>query len=91
MSTKQLKMAARLKVPQQIPELETKLLLMVLADRADDDGNVAPYDDDGTMDAIINEVNAVRARLRSDPFVRSGFDNERVNRIVKAFRDAENA
>ena len=36
MSEKQLKKAARFKVGKQLPDLDTKLLLMVMADRADD-------------------------------------------------------
>lgn len=87
MSEKQLKMAARMKVPKQLPDLEAKIVLMVMADRADDTGTVIA--DDHAMDAVVHEVNAMAARLRGDPFVRSGVDNERVNRVVAALREAE--
>ena len=87
MSEKQLRKAARFKVPQQLPDLETKLLLMVMADRADDTGTLIA--DDDAMDAVTQEVNAVAARLGGDPFVRAGVDNARVTRVAVAFREAE--
>jgi hypothetical protein len=87
MSENQLRKAARLKVPQQMPDVETKILMMVMADRADDAGSLTA--DDDAMDQIVQEVNAVKARLEGDPFVRAGVDNQRVTRVVNAFRDAE--
>lgn len=87
MSDKQLRKAARLKVPQQLPDLETKILMMVMADRADDTGTLIA--DEDAMDAVVQEVNAVGARLDGDQFVRPGVDNARVSRVVAAFREAE--
>lgn len=87
MSEKQLKKAARFKVGKQLPDLDTKLLLMVMADRADDEGNLAA--DDDAMDEIAQEINAVTARLNGDQFVRAGVDNARVARVVAALREAD--
>lgn len=87
MSENQLRKAARLKVPQQLPDLETKILMMVMADRADDIGSLTA--DDDAMDQIVQEVNAVAARLGGDLFVRAGVDNQRITRIVNAFVEAE--
>jgi hypothetical protein len=76
-----------MKVGKQLPDLETKLLLMLMADRADDGGSLTA--DDDAMDDIMQEINAVRARLKGDQFVRAGVDNERVNRVIKALREAD--
>lgn len=86
MSEKQLKKAARLKVPQQLPDGEAKILMMVMADRADDTGTLVA--DDDAMDAVVHEVNAVLARIDGDQFVRPGVDNERINRVIAAFAEA---
>jgi len=89
MSIKKLKKAARLKIPRQMPDLETKLLMMLMADRADDSGRFITFDNNRLMSDMAQEVNAVRARLHGDEFVRVGLDNERVSRVVAAYREAE--
>lgn len=87
MSEKLLKKAARLKIPQQMPDMETKILMVLMADRADDKGRFSAFDD-ALMAELTHEMNAVVARLRGDQFVRAGVDNARVNRVVEALKDA---
>ncbi len=87
MSEKQLRLAARLKVPEQVPEFGDKLLMMLMADRADDDGYLPGGEE--VMDALVAEVNALHARLRGDELVRPDVDNARISRVVKALRGAE--
>lgn len=89
MSLKQLRKAARLKVPQQVPDIECKLLMMLMADRADRRGRFTAPDHDQLTAELTQETNAVRARLRGDEFLRIGVDNERVARVVEAYREAE--
>ena len=93
MSKKKLKQAARLKIPQQMPDLTTKLLVMLMADRADRRGKFSvPVDENDAFNAqLANEINAVMARLRGDHFVRVGVDNERVNRVVEALKESGDA
>lgn len=87
MSAKQLKKAARLKIPQQMPDVETKLMMMLMADRADDSGSFMTPDNDQLFDELAQEVNAIVARLRGDEFMRNGVDNERVSRVVAALKE----
>lgn len=78
-----------MKVPQQVPDFEAKLLLMLMADRADIDGrfDLPSYDD--LISEMTEECNAVQARLGGDEFLRGGVDNDRVARVVVAYREAE--
>jgi len=78
-----LKKAAKLKVPQQMPDLEMKLLVMCMADRADDNGHFSASDET-LMHELANEVNAIKARLKGDLFLRAGVDNNRVARVLRA-------
>lgn len=88
MSLKQLRKAARLKVPQQVPDFESKVLMMLMADRADRRGRFCA-DHDRLLDELAQEASAVQARLAGDEFLRAGVDNERIGRVVEAYRDAE--
>lgn len=88
MSLKQLRKAARLKVPQQVPDFESKILMMLMADRADRHGRLRA-DHDRLLDELAQEASAVQARLGGDEFLRAGVDNERIGRVVEAYRDAE--
>jgi len=89
MSMKQLQKAARLKVPQQLPDIDSKLMMMCMADRANDQGAFTVLDNDRLMGDLAQEVNAVRARLTGDQFMRLGVDNDRVARVVAAYKEAE--
>lgn len=89
MSEKSLRKAARLRIPQQMPDIESKLMMMLMADRSDDTGRFTGPDEDQLIDELASELDAVRARLRGDQFVRPGVDNGRVTRVVNALRDAE--
>lgn len=86
MSEKSLRQAAKLRIPQQMPDIEMKLLMMLMADRADDNGVFTAFDD-VLISELTQEVNAVMARLRGDQFVRVGVDNVRVNRVLAALQE----
>lgn len=88
MSIKHVKKAASLKIPQQLPDLETKILMMLMADRADENGVFHAFNDE-LIAQLTEEMNAVIWRLRGDQFVRSNVDNGRVSRIVEALKDAD--
>lgn len=85
MSETALKKAARLK---GMPDLESHIMMMLMADRADDRGHFAA-NQDGLITELTAELNAVLARLRGNQLVRLGVDNARVTRVVDALRDAE--
>lgn len=89
MSLKQLRKAARIKVPQQVPDFESKLLLMLMADRTDRRGRFISPCHERLVSELTQEANAVQARLAGDEFLRAGVDNDRVARVVAAYRDAE--
>jgi hypothetical protein len=89
MSLKQLRKAARLKIPQQMPDFESKLLMMLMADRTDRRGRFIAPDNDQLVTELMQEANAVRARLTGDEFIRLGVDNDRISRVVEAYREAE--
>lgn len=78
-----------MKVPQQLPDFESKLMVMLMADRADVDGrfDLPSYDD--LISELTQECNAAQARLGGDEFLRSGVDNDRIARVVAAYREAE--
>lgn len=88
MSLKQLRKAARMNVPQQVPDFESKVLMMLMADRADRRGRFLVSDHDRLLDELAQETSAVQARLSGDEFVRVGVDNARIGRVVQAYRDA---
>lgn len=89
MSEKALRKAARLRIPQQMPDLETKLVMMLMADRADDNGRFASLDEDEFHAAMTEELNAIMARLGGDQFIRAWVDNARVSRVIAALKDYE--
>lgn len=89
MSEKSLRKAARLRIPQQMPDIESKLMMMLMADRADDKGHFIGPGEDQLIDELSSELDAVRARLRGDQFVRPGVDNGRVTRVINALREAD--
>jgi hypothetical protein len=86
-SEKALRRAARAKRPGL--DLGHCIVMMLMADRAGDDGRFSVADDDAFLAELTAEVNAVEARLAGDPFVRSGIDNDRVNRVVAAYQEAQ--
>lgn len=90
MSEKSLRKAAKLRIPQQMPDIEMKLMMMLMADRADDNGAFTAFDD-VLVSELTQEVNAAMARLRGDQFVRVGVDNARVNRVIAALQEAQDS
>ena len=88
MSTDRLRRAARFKVPEQMPELQDKILMMLMADRADDEGRFIVADNEAFTAELAAETNAVMGRLRGDLFIRAGIDNARVTRVIEALKDA---
>lgn len=90
MSEKALKKAARMDFSRAGADaFGTRITMMLMADRADDDGRLVSPDDDALHSELAKETNAVIARLRGDFIVRSGVDNSRVTRVVDAMREAD--
>lgn len=85
MSDKALRKAARL---SDLPDIESHVMMMLMADRADDDGHLFAQETE-LVTELTAELNAVIARLRGNPLVRAGVDNARVTRVVEALRDVE--
>lgn len=87
MSAKSLRKAARIKDPRM--DLEHRITLMLIADRADNRGHYAPDDDDAFHAALAEETTSVLARLRGDEFVRPWVDNARITRVIDALKEAD--
>ncbi|ARQ01898.1 hypothetical protein [Pseudorhodoplanes sinuspersici] len=87
MSEKALRQAARKKDPRI--DMESRVILMLIADRADERGRHQVPDDADFMGELADELDAVLARLKGDPFVRASVDNARVSRVVDALNEAQ--
>lgn len=87
MSAKALRHAARIQHPGF--DLEHRITIMLIADRADNDWRFICSDDNALYSEMAAETTAVLARLRGDPLVRAGVDNARITRVVEALRDAQ--
>jgi hypothetical protein len=87
MSEIALKKAARIPLSPEM-DFESKLVMMLLADRADDTGRYISTDDEKMHSEIAAEMRAIRKRLNGDFVIEPGADAFRVTRVVNALEDA---
>jgi hypothetical protein len=84
MSAKALAKAARIQDPRL--DVTDHVLMMLMADRADDDGRFFAHDDKLNAE-LANELSALKARLRGDHTYVFGVDNDRINRVLQVMNE----
>jgi hypothetical protein len=88
MSEIALKKAARIPLGPSM-DLKGKLVLMLIADRANDDGLYHSQDDSKMHSEMAAELRAVLSRLKGEFVIVPGADAFRVTRVVQALEDAD--
>jgi hypothetical protein len=88
MSQIALRKAARIPLGPTM-DFEGKLVLMLIADRADDEGRYTPDDERKMMSEMAAEMRAIHKRLRGEFVIVPGVDSFRVTRVLEALEDAD--